>query len=63
VSKTIYEHCCEIGRYGGLSKSEKKRAAARRNIAKARKAMQSKRHFALMDKAKKTYPKWQSEQW
>lgn len=33
-----YTHCAEIGRYGGLSKSEKKVAAARRNIARARAA-------------------------
>lgn len=33
-----YRHCCEMGRYGGLSKSDKKRAAARINMAKARAA-------------------------
>lgn len=34
----FYEHNCHVGRYGGLSKSAKKIAAARRNIAKARAA-------------------------
>jgi hypothetical protein len=54
-SVTVYEHCCEIGRYGGLSKSDKKREAAKRNMAKARAAR--KVNF-------KKKPQWREEdQW
>ena len=35
MNKTISEWMAEQGRKGGLSKSEKKREAARKNIAKA----------------------------
>jgi len=34
--KTLREHCREIGRLGGASKSEKKAEAARRNASKPR---------------------------
>jgi hypothetical protein len=34
--KTLREHCREIGRLGGASKSQKKTEAARRNASKPR---------------------------
>jgi hypothetical protein len=34
--KTLREHCREIGKLGGASKSEKKAEAARRNASKPR---------------------------
>jgi hypothetical protein len=51
-----YEHLVTVGRFGGFSKSDKKKAAARANLVKARKAKQARESFERQDKAIR--PKW-----
>jgi len=61
MSKSLYAHCCEIGRFGGLSKSDKKKKAARANLAKARQVKAAK--DACEQEAFKKPKPWQVKAW
>jgi hypothetical protein len=52
------EHLGDIGHLGGMSKSNKKKAAARANLVKANKARAAKESFMRQDKAIKRKPSW-----
>lgn len=60
--KSLYAHCAEISHLGGMSRSDAKKAAARANLAKARRAKANKQSMILQEQAqKKAARAWQTQ--